>query len=109
MGVDHAWETFSSEIRLALVSNASLQERLAKLISGTCHLQRESFPDDHAWDEFRKLVKGTTKWELLSHPEGNTHAATSRLSDDKAKRYLETAFDIYSRIAKAFGRTEFVI
>jgi hypothetical protein len=96
MGVDYAWEKFYTEIRLALVSDASPQERLGSLISGVSHLQRESFPDEHAWDEFRKLVNETTKRQ-------------AQMSDKEAKERLQAAFDIFSQVAKALGRTEFVI
>ena len=96
MGVDYAWEKFSTEIRFALVSNASLQERLGCLISGVSHLQRESFPDEHAWDEFRKLVNENSKRQ-------------TQMSDNEAKERLQAAFDIFSQVAKAFGRIEFVI
>jgi hypothetical protein len=108
MGVDHAWERFHSAIRVALVSDASLQERLGFLISGVCDLQRESFPDEHVWDEFRKLVNQTTKRETRQG-ESRAHPATSQLSDKKAQESIQAAFEIFCHIAKAFGRTEFVI
>ena len=109
MAVDDAWEKFSSAIRFALVSNASLQERLGNLMSGVCHLQRDSFPDEHVWDEFRKLVNDTTRRETRHQGEARIHAITSQISDEKAKQGLQTAFDIFSHVAKAFGRTEFGI
>jgi len=109
MGVDHACERFQSEIRFALVSDASLQERLSCLISGVCHLQRDGFPDEHVWDEFRKLVNETTK--RGNHQQGDEaiHATTSQMSNEKARECLEEALSIFSHLAKAFGRTEFVI
>lgn len=106
MGVDHAWEKFSSEIRFALVSNASLQERVGNLISGVSHLQRDSFPDEHVWDEFRKLVNETTK---RASRQQSGSGIPPRMSDEEARGYLQAAFNIYSHLAKAFGRTEFVI
>ena len=109
MSVDPAWERFSSAIRSALVSHASLQERLGNLISAVHHLQRDSFPDDRVWDEFRKLINETTKRAAGPQPDGRIQMTTSQMSDMKAKQLLETAFDIYSRVSKAFGRTEFVI
>jgi hypothetical protein len=108
MSVDQACEKFSTAIRIALVSTASLQERLGSLICGVCHLQRDSFPEDRSWDEFRKLVNETTKRAAGLHPEA-IHAATSQMSDAKARECLQAAFDIFSQIARAFGRTEFVI
>lgn len=105
MGVDHAWEKFSSAIRCALVSNAPVQERLDILMSDVGFLQRDSFPDEHLWDEFRKLVNETAR---RSRGHGS-EAATSQMSDKKAKECLERAFDIFSDVAKAFGRAEFVI
>lgn len=107
MGVDHAWEKFSSAIRFALVSDASLQERLDYLISGVCDLQRDSFPDEHIWDEFRKLMNESAKSDR-NQGEGRIRA-TSSMPDEKAKKCLQSAFDIYSQVAKAFGRTEFGI
>jgi hypothetical protein len=109
MGVDHAWEKFSSEIRFALVSDASLQERLNGLISGVSHLQRDSFPDDHVWDEFRKLLNEVTKRGARFPEDEKIRATTSQMSDEKAKESLQAAFAIYTHLAKAFGRTEFVI
>lgn len=109
MGVDHAWEKFSSAIRFALVSDASLQERLGWLISEVGHLQRDSFPDERAWDEFRKLVNETAKRQAIGGADRTMQAAISQLSDEEARERLELAFDIFARVAKAFGRTEFVI
>lgn len=109
MAIDDAWEKFSSEIRFALVSDASPQERLGGLITGVCHLQRDSFPDERVWDEFRKLINETTKRAVGSQPLGRIHVTTSQMSDEKAKECLRAAFDIFSQLAKAFGRTEFVI
>lgn len=105
MAVDHAWEKFSSSIRLALVSEASLQERLDSLMAEVGRLQRDSFPDEHVWDEFRKLVNETTK-RTTGYQAG---LATSQMSDKKARECLQRAFEIFSDVAKAFGRTEFVI
>jgi hypothetical protein len=109
MSVDHAWEKFYSEIRFALVSDASLQERLGCLVSGVSDLQHDSFPDEHVWDDFRKLVNETSKLEASYQGEGRIHATTSQMSDEKARECLQAAFDIFSQVAKAFGRTEFVI
>ena len=109
MGVDHAWENFGSAIRFALVSNASLQERLDKLISDICHLQRDSFPDEQVWDEFRKLMNETTKRRSRHQEEGRIHATISLMSDEEARQYLRAAFDVFSHVARAYGRTEFVI
>ena len=109
MGVDYAWEMFYGAIRLALVSDASLQKRLDTLISGVCHLQRDDFPDEHMWDEFRKLVNETTKRGTRQQGEERVHATISQMSDEEAKECLRAAFDVFSHVAKAFGRTEFVI
>ena len=109
MAIDDAWEKFSSELRFALVSDASPQERLGSLVSGVCHLQRDSFPDERVWDEFKKLMNETTKRTVGTQPQGRIHVVTSQMSDEKAKQCLRAAFDIFSQVAKAFGRTEFVI
>ena len=109
MGVDYAWEAFYSAIRFVLVSDASLQERLGSLISSVCHLQRDSFPDEHVWDEFRKLMNETTRRGTRDQREGGILVTTSEMSDKKAKESLQAAFDIFSHVAKALGRTEFVI
>src|SRR5579862_7894917 len=101
MGIDHAWEIFSSAVRSAIVSDASLQDRLDRLINDVCHLQRDSFPDEHAWDEFRKLMNETTKREGRQGEPG-THAVISQMSDEKSRKCLQTALDIYSQIARAF-------
>jgi hypothetical protein len=91
------------------VSNASLQERLSSLISDVCHLQRDSFPDEHVWDEFRKLMNETTRREACKPGDEGIHAPIPQMSDKKAKECLQAAFDISSQLARAFGRTEFVI
>lgn len=108
MAVDYAWETFSAATCAALASDAPLQERLGNLISATCHLQRESFPDEHVWDEFRRLLNESTKREARQEEPG-FYVSTSQMSDEKARECLRAAFDIFAHIAKAFGRTEFVI
>jgi hypothetical protein len=109
MGVDHAWEKFHSAIRFALVSDASLQERLDDLISNVRHLQRDSFPDEHVWDEFRKLMSETTMRGNRLPGEGRIQATIPLMSDEEARECLQAAFDVFSQVAKAFGRTEFVI
>ncbi|MFZ0273861.1 MAG: hypothetical protein WB524_26035 [Acidobacteriaceae bacterium] len=109
MGVDYAWEKFHSEIRFALASTASLQERLGSVISGVCHLQRDNFADEHVWAKFRKLINETTKREAHNEAEETFHTATSHLSDEKAKECLRDAVDIFSDIAIAYGKTEFSI
>ena len=109
MGVDQAWEKFSSEIRFAIVSESSVQERLSSVISGVRHLRRDSFPDEHVWDEFRKLLNEATKRGTRLQGDERIHATTSQMSDEKAKECLQSAFEIYAHLAKAFGRTEFVI
>ena len=109
MGVDHAWEKFGSAIRFALASDVSLQERLDNLISDVCHLQRESFPDEQVWDEFRKLMNETTKRGTRHQGEERIHATISLMSDEEARECLRAAFDVFSHVARAFGRTEFVI
>jgi hypothetical protein len=109
MGVDFAWEKFDRAIRFALVSDASLQDRLGSLISDVCHLQRDSFPDEHVWDEFRKLMNETTKRGTRHQGDGRIHDTISQMSDEEAKKYLQAAFDVFSHVAKVLGRTEFVI
>src|SRR4051794_9367293 len=104
MGIDHAWEQFYTEIRLALVSDASPQDRLSRLSSGLCHLQRDSFPSDHVWDEFRKLLNETTKRDSRLEQEERIRAATSQMTDERAKQQLQAAFDIFVHVTKAFGR-----
>ena len=104
MGVDQGWERFSNAIRFALVSDASLQERVRILISDVGHLQRDSFLDERVWDEFRKLVNAARRASACE-----SDGATSQMSDKKAKECLQAAFDISSDLAKTFGSTEFVI
>jgi len=108
MGIDHAWEQFYIEIRSALVSGASPRDRLSKLRSGLCHLQRDSFPSDHVWDEFRKLLNETKRDTGLGQEEG-IRAAPFQMTDERAKEHLQTAFDIFVHVTKAFGRAEFII
>jgi hypothetical protein len=109
MGVDHAWERFYSAIQFALVSDASLQDRLGYLISEVCDLQRDSFPDGQVWDEFQKLVNETTKGGARQHREGRIHVTISQMSDEEAKECLLAAFEVFFHVAKAFGRIESVI
>ena len=109
MGVDHAWEKFSSAIRFVLVSDVSLQERLGVVISDVCLLQRDSFPDERVWEEFRKLMNETTPRESRQRDEGRIRAAIARMSEEEVKEGLQTAFQIFCHLAKAIGRTEFAI
>ena len=109
MGVDQAWEKFSIAIRLALVSDAPPQDRLDRLVSSVSHLQRESFPDEHVWDEFRRLMNEIAKRGTHQQVDGRVHGSTAPMSGTKANECLLMAFDIFCQLAKAFGRTEFVI
>lgn len=102
MGVDYGWEKFYCAMRYACRSNESLQERLAGVIMGVCHLQRDSFPSDELWEKFDHLMSETTKRSARGN-EGTIQATTSQMSDDEAAKLLEAAFDIYNNLAKAEG------
>jgi hypothetical protein len=103
MGVDYGWEKFYSALRNALQSNESLQERLESVIEGVCHLQRDSFPSDESWEHFDSLTKETTKCASRTPHEGTIHATTSQMSDEEAGRLLQSAFDLFSDLAEAYG------
>lgn len=103
MGVDYGWEKFYSALRYALQSNESLQDRLESVIEGVCHLQRDSFPSDESWENFDSLMKKTSERAARSQHEGTIHATTSQMSDEDAGRLLQSAFDLFSDLAEAYG------
>lgn len=105
MDLDQTRETFSAAIRLALVSNASLQERLGSLISSVCELQRDDFPDERVWDDFRRLVNVTARRQ----PRELVQVTALQMSDKEAAECIQAAFDIYSHVAGASGKTAFSI
>lgn len=106
MGVDYGWEKFYSALRCAVSSKDSLQERLASVISGVCHLQRDSFSSDETWEHFQSLMKATTKCPARFEGEGKIHATTSQMTDEEADQLLESSFDLFSNLAEANGAAE---
>ena len=103
MSFNYGWEKFYLAIRFGLGSSGTVQERLKAVISGVSHLSADNFPDEQNWNEFRELLHETTK-----HPaqggEGTIEATTSRMTDEEAEKCLDKAFDIFSDIARAYGR-----
>jgi hypothetical protein len=102
MGLDYGWEKFFSSLRYALGSAAPPQELLGGVVSGVCHLRRDSFPDDETWKRFEKLLNETTCLPGKGN-EGTIQATTSQMTDDEAGRCLREAFEIFSKIAEAYG------
>jgi hypothetical protein len=102
MGLDYGWEKFFSSLHYAVGSAAPPQELLEGVVSGVCHLRRDSFPDDETWKRFEKLLNETTCLPGKGH-EGTIQATTSQMTDDEAGRCLREAFEIFSKIAEAYG------
>lgn len=104
VGVDYGWEKFFVALRYAIASTAPPQERLESVVSGVCHLDRDSFPDDETWKRFEKLIEGTTKLPARIEGEGTIRATTAQMTDDEAGEWLHEAIGIFSDIAEAYGR-----
>jgi hypothetical protein len=102
MGIDYGWEKFFNTLHYAVGSTESLQHRLANVISGVCHLQRDDFPNDEAHEEFKTMLKATTMVPAKGD-EGTIQATTSVMKDEEAAMWLRKAFDIFSGIAEAYG------
>lgn len=103
MGVDYGNEKFFSVLSYAVGSTDSVQERLSNVISGVCHLERDSFPDDDTWQRFEALLAETTK-RAAKGDEGTIAATTSQMSEDEAAKWLHEALSIFTEIAEAYGR-----
>jgi hypothetical protein len=102
MGLDYGWEKFFSSLHHAVGSAAPLQELLEGVMSGVRHLRRDSFPDDETWKRFEKLLNETTYLSATGN-EGAIRATMSQMTDDEAGRCLREAFEIFSKIAEAYG------
>ena len=104
MGLNYAWEKFFTSLYYAIDSKASLQDRLASVISKVAHLSADSFPSDgEIWNRYKGLMEATTKLPAL-HEEGTIKATTSQMTDEEATRWLREAVGIFSDIAKAYGK-----
>jgi hypothetical protein len=101
MSLDYGWEKFFSSLHYAVGSAAPPQELLEGVVSGVCHLRRDSFPDDETWKRFEKLMNETTCLPAKGN-EGTIQATTSHMTDDEAGRCLREAFGIFSKIANAY-------
>ena len=102
MGLDYGWEALFSSLHHAVGSAAPLPELLEGVVSGVCHLRRDSFPDDETWKRFERLMNETTCLPAKGN-EGTIQATTSQMTDDEAGRCLREAFEIFSKIAEAYG------
>jgi hypothetical protein len=100
MGVDYGWEKFYKALRYAMGSNEPVQERLASVISGVHHLNRDSFPDDETYEKFQTMVKASTMVPAKAN-EGTIRSSVSHMKDGEATLWLETAFDIFTKIAES--------
>ena len=105
MGVNYGWEKFFISLRIAVGSEASLQDRLATVISGVTGLRHDDFPSDgEIWSRFRDLIETTTKLPAL-HKEGTIQATTSQMTNDEAAKLLREALGIFSDVAIAYGKS----
>jgi hypothetical protein len=104
MGVDYGWEKFYVAVHYAISSNGSLQQRLASCVSQIHPLGRESFPDDETWGEFNNLLEETTKRPARYEGEGTINATTAQMTDEEAGKHLGKICDLFSGVAKAYGR-----
>ncbi len=102
MGIDYGWEKFFNTLHYAVASVEPLQARLASVVSGVNHLERDSFPDDETFNEFKTMLKATTMVPAKGN-EGTIQSTTSVMKDDEAAMWLRKAFDIFSGIAEAYG------
>jgi hypothetical protein len=98
MGVDYGLEKFFNSIHFAVASTQPLQERLSSVISGVCHLRRESFPNDETFARFERLITGTTMLPAKDK-EGTIASTTSQMEESEARQWLHEAFGIFAEIA----------
>jgi hypothetical protein len=103
MGVEQGWEKFYFALRNALPSTESPQKRLESVISEVRRLPRDSFPSEVFWEHFKALTAETTKHAEQLPGEDSIHTTASRMSDDEAKRLLQSSFDLFSDLAEACG------
>jgi hypothetical protein len=103
VALNYGCEKFGSSIESALTNTDPLQNRLAAVMLGVNHLQRDDFPDNATWERFRKLLTGTTMLPAKGD-EGTIQATTSQMTDDEARQWLHEAFYIYTCIEEAYGR-----
>ncbi len=80
-----------------------MQERLFGVVSGVCHLERDSFPDDATWERFEALLADNTK-RAARGDEGTIEATTSQMSNEEAAKWLQEALSIFTDVAEAYGR-----
>lgn len=93
---DYAWQKFFDALRSAVTSTAPLQARLATLARGVRELRREHFPDDDTWGRYAALLNATKG----PKGHGSVEAATAKMSDEEAGRWLEEAIRIFSNLAE---------
>lgn len=105
MDVDYARQLFLSAIRSALVSDAGPQAKLAGLISTVGPLQRENFPDEQVWGEFRRLVSMTAGCASRQPGEAESQITSLEMPDQEAAECLQAALNIFSHLASVCGMT----
>ena len=92
-GTDYAWQLFFDAVRQAMASTASPQARLATLTLGVCHLRESNFPDSDAWDRFQTMM-GAASGHAAKATPAKILAATEKMSDEEAGRWLQDAVRI---------------
>jgi len=103
MGVDHAFDRFYSVLHYAIGSLDSVQERLAGVVAGISHLERDSFPDDETWDRFQSFMNENTG-RAAKIDEGGIKSRRSQMSNAEATKGLQKALGLFADIAEAYGR-----
>jgi len=71
---DFGWRKFFSSLHYAVGSAAPPQKLLEGVVSGVCHLRRDSFPDDETWRRFEKLLNETTYLSATGNEGANGDA-----------------------------------
>jgi ATP phosphoribosyltransferase regulatory subunit HisZ len=104
VGVDYGWEKFYVAVHYAVSSNQSLQQRLASCVSQIHHLDRDSFPDDETWEQFNSLMEESTKRPARYEGEGTINSTTAQMTDEEAVKHLRKICDLFSGVARAYGR-----
>ncbi len=96
---DAAWQSFFLALRQAVASPVPLQERLATLVLGVCHLRQEQFPDADTWWRFEEFLKATSGRAGKAAP-AKILAITSKMTNQEATEWLQEAVQIFSNLSE---------
>jgi hypothetical protein len=106
MALNYGWEKLFSACHYAVGSSATVQARLAAVVSSDLHLlRRDDLPSDETWGRVRKIMDATT-CKPARGSEGTIAATTSQMSDDEASKLLSEIMSIFTEVAEEYGRLQ---